>query len=98
MIDADTTFKKPRGFAAMDPTRQREIASRGGKAAHERGRANEFTSDTAREAGRKGGRVVSADRDYMRALGRKGGRARARRRHEADPGSPRREPAPTAHG
>lgn len=97
MTDADTT-NKPRGFAAMDPTRQRELASRGGKAAHERGRANEFTPDTAREAGRKGGRIVGADLDYMRALGRKGGLARARRRQEADLVGPRVEPAPAAHG
>jgi general stress protein YciG len=44
-----------RGFAAMDDEKQREIASKGGKAAHEKGTAHEFTSDEAREAGRKGG-------------------------------------------
>ena len=44
-----------RGFAAMDPDQQREIASKGGKAAHQRGTAHEFTSEEAREAGRKGG-------------------------------------------
>lgn len=44
-----------RGFASMDPERQREIASQGGKAAHESGNAHEFTSEEAREAGRKGG-------------------------------------------
>lgn len=44
-----------RGFASMDPQKQREIASKGGKAAHESGRANEFTPEEAREAGRKGG-------------------------------------------
>lgn len=44
-----------RGFAAMDEERQREIASMGGKAAHESGNAHEFTSEEAREAGRKGG-------------------------------------------
>jgi general stress protein YciG len=42
-----------RGFAAMDPQRQREIASLGGRAAHQSGHAHEFTSDEAREAGRK---------------------------------------------
>lgn len=47
--------KRGRGFAGMDPERQREIASEGGKAAHERGTAHEFTSEEAREAGRKGG-------------------------------------------
>jgi general stress protein YciG len=40
-----------RGFASMDPERQREIASEGGKAAHEKGTAHEFTSDEARKAG-----------------------------------------------
>lgn len=50
-----TTSK--RGFASMDPQRQREIASLGGKAAHASGKAHEFTSAEAREAGRKGGRA-----------------------------------------
>ena len=44
-----------RGFASMDRTRQREIARMGGKAAHERGTAHEWTTEEAREAGRKGG-------------------------------------------
>jgi len=43
------------GFASMDQAKQREIASKGGKAAHESGHAHEFTSEEAREAGRKGG-------------------------------------------
>jgi general stress protein YciG len=46
-----------RGFASMDPERQREIASEGGKAAHESGNAHEFTSEEAREAGKKGGQA-----------------------------------------
>ncbi len=46
-----------RGFASMDPQRQREIASLGGKAAHASGKAHEFNSAEAREAGRKGGRA-----------------------------------------
>lgn len=50
-----------RGFAAMDPDRQREIASEGGKAAHEIGNAHEFTSEEAREAGRKGVQASSGD-------------------------------------
>ena len=49
--------KSERGFAAMDPKRQREIASEGGKAAHQSGNAHEFTSEEAREAGRKGGKA-----------------------------------------
>ena len=44
-----------RGFASMDPSKQREIASKGGRAAHAKGTAHEFTSDEARVAGRKGG-------------------------------------------
>lgn len=45
-----------RGFASMNEDKQREIASKGGKAAHEKGTAHEFNSDEAREAGRKGGK------------------------------------------
>jgi uncharacterized protein len=52
--------KSNRGFASMDPQRQREIASEGGRAAHEKGTAHEFTSEEAREAGRKGGMARSA--------------------------------------
>jgi general stress protein YciG len=70
--------KSRRGFASMDLTRQREIASKGGKAAHAQGRAHEFTVDEARDAGRKGGAAVSRDRDHMAAIGRAGGRARGR--------------------
>lgn len=47
--------RRPRGFAAMDRKRVSEIASKGGKAAHAAGTAHEFSSDEAREAGRKGG-------------------------------------------
>lgn len=46
---------KGRGFAAMDPSRVKEIASKGGRAAHEQGTAHQFTSEEARAAGRKGG-------------------------------------------
>lgn len=46
-----------RGFAAMDEDRQRQIASKGGKAAHQKGTAHEFDSQEAREAGRKGGQA-----------------------------------------
>jgi general stress protein YciG len=48
-----TQRKSLRGFAAMDPLRQREIASLGGRAAHQSGHAHEFTSEEARAAGRK---------------------------------------------
>jgi general stress protein YciG len=46
------TRKKSRGFAAMDPERQRAIASKGGRAAHESGKAHEWSSEEARAAGR----------------------------------------------
>jgi general stress protein YciG len=45
-----------RGFASMDEEKQREIASKGGQAAHEKGTAHEFTPEEAREAGHKGGK------------------------------------------
>ncbi len=67
--------KGERGFAAMDDEQQREIASKGGKAAHAKGKAHEFTSEDAREAGRKGGVAVSQDRSHMAEIGRRGGEA-----------------------
>jgi uncharacterized protein len=79
-----------RGFASMDRSRQREIASKGGRAAHQKGTAHEWTADEARVAGRKGGETVSRDREHMAAIGREGGGARsasARRRA----GTPRNE-------
>ena len=72
--------KSNRGFASMDLSKQREIASKGGKAAHAQGRAHEFTADEARVAGRKGGEAVSRDRSHMAAIGRAGGQARGRNR------------------
>lgn len=57
---ADSPSK--RGFSAMDKAKQREIASKGGKAAHQKGTAHEFTSEEAREAGRKGGASSRARR------------------------------------
>jgi general stress protein YciG len=47
--------KEDRGFASMDRAKQREIARKGGKAAHMKGTAHEWTSEEARQAGRKGG-------------------------------------------
>ncbi len=64
-----------RGFASMDAEKQRRIASLGGRAAHQQGTAHEFSSEEAREAGRKGGEAVSANRAHMAAIGRKGGEA-----------------------
>lgn len=69
-----------RGFASMDRGKQREIASKGGKAAHAKGTAHEFDSSEAREAGRKGGVAVSRNRDHMAAIGRRGGEARGQAR------------------
>lgn len=52
-----------RGFGAMDPDTRRRVASKGGKAAHANGRAFKWTSDEAREAGRKGGSAPKRRRD-----------------------------------
>ncbi|MFZ2493086.1 MAG: KGG domain-containing protein, partial [Thermoanaerobaculia bacterium] len=68
-----------RGFASMDAAKQREIASKGGRAAHAKGTAHEFTSDEARVAGRKGGEAVSRDRTHMATIGREGGHSRGAR-------------------
>ena len=82
MTDRDT-----RGFASMDDEKQREIASKGGKAAHEKGTAHEFTSAEAREAGHKGGEAVSRDREHMAEIGREGGEAVSQdREHMAEIG------------
>jgi general stress protein YciG len=70
----------------MNPEKQREIARKGGKAAHQKGTAHEFTTDEARAAGRKGGERVSADRAHMSRIGRLGGKSSATRR--TDKGSP----------
>lgn len=50
--------KKPRGFAAMNTELVRQIAKKGGKAAHLAGTAHEFTKAEAREAGKKGGKTT----------------------------------------
>jgi general stress protein YciG len=77
-----------RGFAAMDPETQRRIASQGGRAAHERGRAHEFSSQEAREAGRRGGEAVSNNREHMSEIGRRGAAARNSLRAASRRGSP----------
>jgi uncharacterized protein len=69
-----------RGFASMDRSKQREIASKGGRAAHQKGTAHEFDSSEARAAGRKGGVTVSRNREHMAAIGRRGGEARGANR------------------
>ena len=70
--------KSRRGFASMDRERQREIASKGGRAAHAKGTAHEWSSDEARTAGQKGGIAVSRDRTHMATIGREGGESRSR--------------------
>ena len=60
-----TERKERRGFASMSPEKQREIASKGGRAAHEKGTAHEWTADEARNAGRKGGQVSRGGRGRL---------------------------------
>src|SRR5437763_4663735 len=74
------TRTRNRGFASMDQHRQKEIARKGGRAAHEKGKAHEFTPDEARAAGRKGGEKVSVNRRHMAEIGRRGGKSSAQRR------------------
>lgn len=71
--------KSARGFAKMDPARQKEIAKKGGVAAHKSGHAHKFSPEEARAAGKKGGKVVSENRQHMAEIGRKGGEARKKR-------------------
>lgn len=73
---ANNNNQSNRGFSGMDEDKQREIAAQGGRAAHESGNAHEFSSEEAREAGRKGGEAVSQDREHMSEIGQKGGQQR----------------------
>jgi hypothetical protein len=61
----DGVRKERRGFASMSPEKQREIASKGGRAAHEKGTAHEWTPDEARHAGRKGGQISRGGRGRL---------------------------------
>jgi len=61
----ETVRKERRGFASMSPEKQREIASKGGRAAHEKGTAHEWTPDEARSAGRKGGQISRGGRGRL---------------------------------
>ena len=85
------------GFASMDRHKQREIARKGGMAAHRKGTAHEFTTEEARFAGRKGGQRVATNRGHMIEIGRVGGRRSAeRRKNRASAGisqPPRAEPS-----
>lgn len=64
---------RPRGFAAMSPEKRREIAKKGGRRAHQLGRAHTYTSEEAKVAGQKGGAKTSEDREHMSKIGRIGG-------------------------
>jgi hypothetical protein len=77
---APARTRSNRGFASMDRDKQKEIASKGGRAAHAKGTAHEFDSGEARDAGRKGGVAVSRNREHMAAIGRRGGEARGHSR------------------
>lgn len=61
----DGLRKERRGFASMSAEKQREIASKGGRAAHEKGTAHEWTPDEARAAGRKGGQISRGGRGRL---------------------------------
>jgi uncharacterized protein len=61
----ETGRKERRGFASMTAEKQREIASKGGRAAHQKGTAHEWTSEEARTAGRKGGQVSRGGRGKL---------------------------------
>ena len=69
--EEDNVAKEDRGFASMDRAKQREIASKGGKAAHQKGTAHEWTSEEARDAGRKGG--IASHRRRREQMGQPGG-------------------------
>lgn len=56
-MEQHSTNKPRRGFAAMPPDKQKEIARQGGRIAHEKGVAHKWNSDEARKAGRKGGQT-----------------------------------------
>jgi len=60
----------------MSEQRQRAIAAQGGRAAHKRGTAHEFSAAEARRAGQKGGEAVSRDRKHMAKIGRRGANAK----------------------
>lgn len=62
MANKEKSGTSKRGFASMDPEKQRQIASKGGRAAHEKGTAHEFTPEEAAAAGRKGGQASGRGR------------------------------------
>jgi general stress protein YciG len=68
MSNIVTGGKKLRGFAVMDAARQKKIASKGGKAAHAKGTAHEWSSEEARAAGRKGGLLSRGGRGKVQTV------------------------------
>ncbi len=83
--------KSKRGFGSMDINKRREIASKGGKAAHAKGSAHRFTPEEAREAGRKGGQAAHQKGtaheftpEEASYAGRKGGKAAGHRETERE--------------
>jgi general stress protein YciG len=83
--------KSKRGFGSMDINKRREIASKGGKAAHAKGSAHRFTPEEAREAGRKGGQAAHQKGtaheftpEEASFAGRKGGKAAGSREAEQE--------------
>src|SRR5262249_16348714 len=96
--------KSHRGFGAMEKEKQRQIASKGGKAAHQKGTAHEFTPEEARAAGRKGGQAAHQKGTAHQftpqeaaAAGRKGGRAAHHRGRASQPASQQMPMQPQTH-
>jgi general stress protein YciG len=86
--DWQKKVKRLKGFAVMDSMRQKQIASQGGATAHSLGTAHRFTSEEAREAGKKAGAIVGKDRAHMAAIARSG--AEKRRAKKLSPLPPQR--------
>lgn len=72
-MEEPIVVQKKRGFAAMSPERQKEMAAIGGRAAQRMGRAHRFNSEEAKIAGQRGGKIVSQNRAHMAEIGRRGG-------------------------
>lgn len=77
------TLKARRGFSAMSKEKQRAIAAAGGRAAHAKGVGHEWTSEQAREAGRKGGTISQGGKG--RRWNREEAVAAARKSHGTQP-------------
>lgn len=88
MTDQSPKGERSCGFLTLPGERRRELARQGGVAAHEKGRAHEWTPEEAREAGRKSGLQISKNRVHMAAIGRKGGSSRPRAASAAQPAPP----------